>query len=296
MNLVFFKIISVLLFLLSLLPFWILYLFSDILYFLLFHIIKYRRKVVELNLKNSFPEKTVADRLDIEKKFYKHLSDLILESIKTLSISPKSMKKRFVFSNLNELTKYFEQGKSVIAVSGHYGNWEWGPLATAYELKEKVLVVYKPLSDKRFDNLINKMRSRFGAILVPMKHTLRKIIEYNTQPHVLVLVGDQTPPREESQYFINFLNQPTAIFLGVEKIAVRTNKPVIYFSINKTKRGYYECLIKPLVEIPDQTKEYEITNIHTQVLENIIRKNPEYWLWSHKRWKFSPDNLKAHHD
>ena len=278
------------------LPFWILYLFSDILYFLLFHIVKYRRKVVELNIQNSFPEKSVADRLNIEKRFYKHLSDLILESIKTLSISPKSMKKRFVFSNLNELTKYFEQGKSVIAVSGHYGNWEWGPLATAYELKEKVLVVYKPLSDKRFDNLINKMRSRFGAILVPMKHTLRKIIEYNSQPHVLVLVGDQTPPREESQYFINFLNQPTAIFLGVEKIAVRTNKPVIYFSINKVKRGYYKCLIKPLVEVPNQTKEFEITNIHTQVLEHIIQKNPEYWLWSHKRWKFSPDNLKAHHD
>ena len=296
MNLVFFKIISVLLYLISLLPFWILYLFSDILYFLLFHVVKYRRKVVELNLKNSFPEKSVADRLDIEKRFYKHLSDLILESIKTLSISPKSMKKRFVFSNLNELTKYFEQGKSVIAVSGHYGNWEWGPLATAYELKEKVLVVYKPLSNKRFDNLVNTMRSRFGAILVPMKHTLRKIIEYNTQPHVLVLVGDQTPPREESQYFINFLNQPTAIFLGVEKIAVRTNKPVIYFSINKIKRGYYECLIKPLVEVPNQTKEFEITNIHTQVLEHIIQKNPEYWLWSHKRWKFSPDNLKAHHD
>jgi KDO2-lipid IV(A) lauroyltransferase len=296
MNLVFFKIISVLLYLISLLPFWILYLFSDILYFLLFHVVKYRRKVVELNLKNSFPEKSVADRLDIEKRFYKHLSDLILESIKTLSISPKSMKKRFVFSNLNELTKYFEQGKSVIAVSGHYGNWEWGPLATAYELKEKVLVVYKPLSDKRFDNLMNTMRSRFGAILVPMKHTLRKIIEYNTQPHVLVLVGDQTPPREESQYFINFLNQPTAIFLGVEKIAVRTNKPVIYFSINKIKRGYYECLIKPLVAVPNQTKEFEITNIHTQVLEHIIQKNPEYWLWSHKRWKFSPDNLKAHHD
>ena len=296
MNLVFFKIISVLLYLISLLPFRILYLLSDILYLLLFHVVKYRRKVVKQNLKNSFPEKSVADRLKIEKRFYKHLSDLIFESIKTISISPKSLKKRFVFSNLTELTKYFEKGKSVIAVSGHYGNWEWGPLATAYELKEKVLVVYKPLSDNRFEKLINTMRSRFGAILVPMKHTLRKIIEYNSEPHVLVLIGDQTPPREESHYFINFLNQPTAIFLGVEKIAVRTNKPVIYFSINKIKRGYYECLIKPLVEVPNQTKEFEITNIHTQELENIIRNNPEYWLWSHKRWKFSPDNLKAHHD
>ena len=277
-------------------PFWIIYLFSDILYFLLFYVFKYRRKVVEQNLKNSFPEKSVAELFIIEKQFYKHLSDLIFESIKTMSISPETMNKRFVFSNISELTKYFDEGKSVIAVSGHYGNWEWGPLAAAYALKEKVLVVYKPLSDKRFENLINSMRSRFGALMVPMKNTLRKIIEYKEQPHVLVLVGDQTPPREESHYFANFLNQPTAIFLGVEKVAVRTNDPVIYFSINKIKRGYYECLIKHLVEVPDQTSEFEITNIHTQQLENIIRKNPEYWLWSHKRWKFSPDNLKVYND
>jgi len=296
MNIVLFKIISVLLYLISLLPFRILYLLSDILYFVLFYIVKYRRKVVEQNLKNSFPEKSVSERFKIEKRFYKHLSDLIFESIKTITISPESMKKRFIFSNLPELTKYFDEGKSVIAVSGHYGNWEWGPLATAYQLKEKVLVVYKPLSDKRFEKLINSMRSRFGAEMVPMKNTLRKIIEYKSQPHVLVLVGDQTPPREESHYFTNFLKQPTAIFLGVEKIAVRTNDPIIYFSINKIKRGYYECLIKHLVEVPDQTKEFEITNIHTQQLENIIRENPEYWLWSHKRWKFSPDNLKAQHD
>jgi KDO2-lipid IV(A) lauroyltransferase len=252
--------------------------------------------VVQQNLKNSFPEKSESERFEIEKKFYKHLSDLIFESIKTMSISPETMKKRFVFSNLSELIKYFDQGKSVIAVSGHYGNWEWGPLAAAYELKEKVLVVYKPLSDKRFEKLINSMRSRFGAVMVPMKNTLRKIIDHKDQPHVLVLVGDQTPPREESHYFTNFLNQSTAIFLGVEKIAVRTNDPVIYFSINKIKRGYYECSIKHLVEAPDQTSEFEITNIHTQQLENIILKNPEYWLWSHKRWKFSPDNLKVYND
>ncbi|SDM78919.1 KDO2-lipid IV(A) lauroyltransferase [Daejeonella rubra] len=296
MNLVFFKIISILLYLLSLLPFRILYLLSDILYLLLFYVFKYRRKVVERNLLNSFPEKTVEERFKIEKRFYKHLADLIFESIKTITISPETLRKRFVFSNLTELTNYFDAGKSVIAVSGHYGNWEWGPLAAAYELKQKVLVVYKPLSDKRFEQLINSMRSRFGAIMVPMKHTLRKIIEHKSQPHVLVLVGDQTPPREESHYFTRFLNQPTAIFLGVEKIAVRTNDPVIYFSINKIKRGYYECSIKHLVEVPNQTQEFEITNIHTRQLENIIRISPEYWLWSHKRWKFSPDNLKMQHD
>jgi KDO2-lipid IV(A) lauroyltransferase len=109
-------------------------------------------------------------------------------------------------------------------------------------------------------------------------------------------VGDQTPPREESRYFTSFLNQQTAIFLGVEKIAFKTNYPVIYFTISKIKRGYYECSIKPLVDIPESTIEHEITNIHTQELENIIRNKPEYWLWSHKRWKFSPENLKVNHD
>ena len=296
MNLVVFKIISIFLYLLSLLPFRLLYLLSDILYLVIYYVFKYRRKVVEQNLLNSFPEKTIDERRKIEKKFYRHLCDLIFESLKTMTISPETMGKRFVFTNLPELTNYFDAGKSVIAVSGHYGNWEWGPLAAANILREKVLVVYKPLSDKRFEKLINKMRSRFGAVMVPMKHTLRKIIEHKGKPHVLVLVGDQTPPREESHYFTNFLNQPTAIFLGIEKIALRTNDPVIYFSINKIKRGYYECSIKHLVEAPDQTQEFEITNIHTKQLDTIIRNNPEYWLWSHKRWKFSPDNLKAHHD
>jgi KDO2-lipid IV(A) lauroyltransferase len=252
--------------------------------------------VVQLNLLKSFPEKTNDERYEIEKRFYKHLLDLIFESIKTMTISRGQIQKRFVIKNLEQITKYTDSGQSVIAVSGHYGNWEWGPLASANALKSKVLVVYKPLTNKRFGDLLNNMRARFGAIMIPMKQTLRKIIDYKSVPSLIVLVGDQTPPREESQYFTSFLNQQTAIFLGVEKIAIKTNYPVIYFNINKIKRGYYECLIKPLVDIPESTIEHEITNIHTQELENIIRNKPEYWLWSHKRWKFSPENLRFNHD
>lgn len=283
-------------FLVSLMPFRVLYILSDILFFFVFYLVKYRRKVVQRNLINSFPEKTAIERYQIEKKFYKHLLDLILESVKTMTISPEQIKKRFIFKNLSEISKYLDSGKSVIAVSGHYGNWEWGPLAAAYVLKSKVLVVYKPLTNKRFENLLNRMRSRFGAVMVPMKQTLRKIIQHKSQPSVIVLVGDQTPPKEESHYFTNFLNQQTAIFLGVEKIAKKTNYPVIYFNITKSKRGYYECIVKPLVDIPESTKEYDITNIHTQELENIIRTKAEYWLWSHKRWKFTAENLTAKHD
>ena len=291
MNRITYGITAFVLYLISLLPFPVLYLLSDILYVFLYYIFRYRRKVVLINLLNSFPEKSKTEIDEIEKRFYRHLADLMFESVKTISISANEIKKRFVFKNLEILTKYLQNGKSVIAVSGHYGNWEWGPVATGLELKEKVLVVYKPLSDKRFERLMNTMRSRFGSIMVPMKLTMRKVIEYKNEPNVLVLVGDQTPTREESQYFTKFLNQQTAVFLGVEKIALKTNNPIVYFSINKTKRGYYECVVKSLIDNPEQTMEYEITEAHTRELEKNIRFQPEYWLWSHKRWKFSPEIL-----
>jgi KDO2-lipid IV(A) lauroyltransferase len=292
MNLITYRITASILYLISLLPFPLLYFFSDILYGFLYYVFKYRRKVVLNNLINSFPEKSRSEIELIEKRFYRYLADLMLESVKTLTISAKEIKKRFIFKNLEILKKHLQNGKSVIAVSGHYGNWEWGPVATGLEINEKVLVVYKPMSDKRFEGLMNSMRSRFGSIMIPMKLTLRKVIEYKHEPNVLVLIGDQTPTREESQYFTNFLNQQTAVFLGVEKIALKLNNPIVYFSINRIKRGYYECLVKSLIDNPECTSDYEITEAHIKELERNIRINPEFWLWSHKRWKFSPDNLK----
>ena len=292
MNLITYRFTAVILYLLSLLPFPVLYFLSDILYGFLYYVFKYRRKVVFSNLQNSFPEKSKSEIELIEKRFYRYLADLMLESIKTLTISAKELKKRFVFKNIEILKKHLQNDKSVIAVSGHYGNWEWGPVAVGLEINEKVLVVYKPLSDKRFEGLMNSMRSRFGSIMVPMKLTLRKVIEYKNDPIVLVLVGDQTPAREESQYFTTFLNQQTAVFLGVEKIALMLNNPIVYFSINRIKRGYYECVFKSLIENPVHTKDHEITEAHIKELEKNIRLHPEFWLWSHKRWKFSSSNLK----
>ena len=291
MNKFVFTLVTFFLKIISLLPFWLLYLISDLLYFFLYYIFKYRRKVVQTNLANAFPEKSQDERKVIEKRFYSFLADLMMESIKSISISPDELKKRYKFVNLEVITKYLQDGRSVIAVSGHYGNWEWGPLAIPLELKKDVLVVYKSLSNKNFDNKINSIRSRFGAIMVSMKMTLRKIAEYKNIPHVLVLVGDQTPTREESQYFTTFLNQPTAVFLGIEKIALKANDAIIYFSINRIKRGHYKSIVKPLVEYPRDTKEYEITNAHTLELENLIREKPELWLWSHRRWKFKPEDI-----
>lgn len=296
MNIIVFRIVSGLLFLISLLPFRILYLISDLLYITLYYFTGYRRKVVFNNLKNSFPDKSVEELKVIEKRYYHYLADLIVESVKSFTISSEEIKKRFVFKNLSVITSYLESGRSVIAVSGHYGNWEWASIAIAQELNEDMLIVYKPLSNKRFEKLVNAMRSKFGAILVPMKNTLRKIVEYKNKPYVLALISDQTPPREESHYFMNFLNQPTAIFLGVEKIAVKYNNPIIYFNIKRIKRGYYECLIELIVDNPASTKEFEITNIHTKELEKNICLAPEFWLWSHKRWKFSPADLTQKND
>ncbi len=275
------------LYLISLLPFWLLYFIADAFYVLLYYVIKYRKKVVRTNLANAFPEKSEQERFVIEKKYFHYLADMIVESVKMLSITQESIKKRFKVINGQEFTKHFSNGKNILVVTGHYGNWEWGTLGIPSAVKEKVLVVFKPQSNKQFEILINKMRSRFGSIMIPMKQTFRKLIEYKNQPHMLVLVGDQTPPWNELNYFTSFLNQQTAVFLGVEKLAKATNNPIIYFNITSKKRGYYECEIKTLVENPKETKEYEITEIHTKELEKNIRLRPELWLWSHRRWKFS---------
>jgi Kdo2-lipid IVA lauroyltransferase/acyltransferase len=280
------------LYLLSLLPFWLLYVFADLLFVVLYYVTSYRRKVTKSNLKNAFPQKTVEERQLIEKNFYRFLADNILESLKMRSMSAESIRRHCKINNPDEVTKHFEKGKAVLLATGHYANWEWGNLILSLTFREKLFVIYKPLSDKNFDVSLNKMRSKFGAIMVPMKATLRRIAELKNQSYLFAFAGDQTPTRHESQYFISFLNQPTAVFLGVEKIAKTTNNPVVYLHINRLKRGFYEYTFTTLVEEPNLTREYEITNLHTRKLEQIIEQKPELWLWSHRRWKFSPEDIK----
>ncbi len=291
MNKLLFSVIAAVIHLVSLLPFRVLYLLSDVLFVVLYYVVRYRRTVVKENLRNSFPEKTDAELEQIEKKHYRYLADLIVESVKMRSISSQEMLRRFRYVNFEKLDPYFKANRPVIAVTGHYGNWEWGAPSLALVNPYPSLVVYKPQTDKRFENLINRMRSRFGSVMVPMKLTLRKVLEYKNRPNMLVLVGDQTPPREESQFFTEFLNQPTAIFLGVEKIARLTNNPVVYFHIDRIKRGYYQATMKMLFEDPKDTAEHEITRAHTLELERIITRKPELWLWTHKRWKFKPEDI-----
>lgn len=286
-----FKIGVAFLFLLSLLPFPVLYFLADILHVILFHLIKYRRNVVQANLKNAFPEKSEKERKQIEKKFFRFLADLILESVKMASMSEGEIKKRLLVTNPEVMNQYIQAGRPVLLATGHYGNWEWGNLVLPLYFR-KVLIVYKPLTSKNAETLINKMRARFGAILVSMKQTLRKMASLRPESYLAVLVNDQTPARVDAQYFTEFLNQPTAVFLGIEKLAKSGNYPVFYGAIIPQKRGHYTATFKLLTDEPKATADFEITQLHIRELENVIREKPEYWLWSHKRWKFKPEDLK----
>ena len=282
------KLLSILLSLLAALPLSILYLVSNILYYLLYYVFRYRLKVVSSNLKNAFPEKSTSERKKIEKKYYRYLADLTVEVIKMKSISKEDIKKRMHLVNTELVDNYFDNNKSIIFVTGHYGNWEWGIPRLSLISNHPSLIIYKPLSNKRFEAIFNKMRTRFGGTMVPMKNTLRKIVEYRDTVHASVFLNDQTPSLKSSDYFINFLNQPTLVFKGIEKIARKTNYPIVYCHIDRIKRGYYQAEFTTLVENPKKTKENEITQLHNKFLEDIIKEKPELWLWSHKRWKHKP--------
>ncbi|WP_367278623.1 lysophospholipid acyltransferase family protein [Mucilaginibacter sp.] len=265
------------------------YLISDFLFVILYYIVGYRRKVVQENLQNAFPEKLVAERADIEKKYFKYLADLIVETIKMITISKAEMQRRVICTNPEVVQNYQAAGKSVTAVAGHYCNWEWAGME--FSIDTRLFVIYKPLTDDVYDNFFIKIRSRFGAVAVAMKQTLRTMVAHKNEFTVTVFAGDQTPVREQSNYFTDFLNQPTAVFLGIEKIARLIDSAVIFYDMKRVKRGYYTYTIVPLVENAKESAEYEITEAHVKYLDALIKKEPQYWLWSHRRWKFKPEDV-----
>lgn len=274
------------LYLMSLLPFWLLYIISDCLYVVLYYVIGYRRKVVQENLRNSFPEKTDIERKHIEKDYFKYLADLIVETIKMVSISKEELQRRVVITNPEIIERYTKENKSITAVAGHYCNWEWAGLE--FSVDSRLFFIYKPLSSKTFDDFFIKVRSRFGGIAVAMKQTMRTMVAHRNEFTITVFAGDQTPVQAEANYFTTFLNQPTAVFLGIEKIAKLIDSAVIFYDMKRVKRGYYTYTIVPLVEDSKNSAPYEITEAHVKYLEMMIKREPQYWLWSHRRWKFKP--------
>ena len=270
----------------SFLPFPVLYLFSDLVFVLMYYVIGYRKKVVMENLYNSFPEKSEKEISVIRKKFYRFFCDFLLETFKMLTISRQSMLKhcRMEEGSLQLMTKLYDEKKSVILVLGHLGNWEWGSNAFSLLCKQPLYGVYQPLKNKHFNRLITNMRTRFGTKLIEMKNTFREMVENKNEINATAFIADQTPSPENA-YWTTFLNQDTPVFRGTEIIARKINYPVIFFSIKKIKRGYYQIAADMLCEHPASTSEGEISEMHTKKLEEEIRQSPETWLWSHRRWK-----------
>lgn len=269
----------------SLLPFSFLYGLSNVLAFVLEYIVKYRREVMFNNLKNSFPEKSEAELKLILHKFYAHFSDLVLEGLKGFNLSEKDARKRISFEGLEDVERFYKEKRDIIFVSGHYGNWEMPGSSLSLFLKHSIVGLYKPLSNKFFDEKAKKSRSAFGVKLTAMQAFKNECKLVSASPRIFCLATDQSPSNPNRCYWTTFLNQDTAVFFGAEKYAIELDAPVVYLSINKHKRGYYHVVCTTLVEFPKETKYGEITEKHTQVLEQDIIKKPEFWLWSHKRWK-----------
>ena len=264
---------------------WVLYIISDILYLIAYKILGYRKKVVQNNLKNSFPEKTESELEEIKKKFYRHFFDIIVETIKSVSANKYFYRKHITINNIELLDKYHKKNQTVVLALAHFGNWEWGNIRLSIESKQKLIGIYKVLNNDFFNTLMKDMREKFGTEMVSMENTFRYLVKNKNECKIIGLLADQSPIKNESNYWTHFLNQETSVYLGPEKIAKKFNYPVLFCSMKKVKRGHYEVFIEELCTNPEKTTEGEITSLYLRKMEQTINENPEYWLWTHRRWK-----------
>jgi KDO2-lipid IV(A) lauroyltransferase len=268
----------------SRLPYPVLYFLSDGLYIIIYKLIGYRKKVVLQNIANSFPDKTSSEQQQIVKGYYKHLCDLVVESIKVFTISDAQVKERFTITNPEYIDRFYDKGQSVILAGGHYNNWELFAVAIDAPIKHKAVAIYKRLSNPFFDDKMRTSRSKYGLKMISTK-SARDEFEKEDSLRVIIFGIDQFPSRTMNCYWGQFLNQDTATSFGAEKYAKEYNYPVLSGRINKIKRGYYSFEFTDAIEEPRLTAHGEITRRVNYLLEQDIIAKPEYWLWSHKRWK-----------
>lgn len=274
--------------LLSYTPFCVLYVLSDCLFYLLYYVVRYRRRIVRKNLTESFPEKSEQEIIQIEKKFYQHFVDLLLESCKMATISPAEMSRRMKFTNIEEVNAVLRNGKTISLYMGHYGNWEWvSSIPLCLEKDVKAVQIYHKLSSENMDRLMLNIRERMGAISVEMRKTARYITEQVTNHKVCIIgfIADQAPKRKDTRYFLPFLNHNTPVLTGTEKIIKHYGFEAWFLKMKRIKRGYYEA---ELIRLSDEThflQDYELTDMYFQQLEQMIRECPELYLWSHNRFR-----------
>jgi len=270
---------------LSFLPLRALYLFSGIMFFLIYHVTGYRKSVVTKNLTNSFPEKSTAEIEEITRAFFVHLCDVIVESVRLFSMPVEEVRQRFKIINTEILDNYYEQGKSVILVGGHYNNWEMAAIGFDLYSPHQAIGIYSPLSNKFFDQKFGESRSRYGVQIVPKKMVAKSFITNKGNLTMTIFGADQSPTFSKGVFWLDFLNQETAVHVGTELFALKYNYPVVFIRIDKVKRGHYVGTLEVLSENPAGSEKGEITSLHTKCLEKVIKETPQYWLWSHKRWK-----------
>ncbi|MDR2868185.1 MAG: lysophospholipid acyltransferase family protein [Bacteroidales bacterium] len=272
---------------LSLLPLWVLYGIGRLFSFWAQYVIKYRKKVIIDNLTLSFPEKNKKEINQICRNYYRHFAHLFAEMLKMLTISRKELYQRYYCSNPELVNRFYEQGKSVILLSSHYNNWEWMVLSIAGQFRHHGIGIGKANSNKGFEKLINKARCRYGTEVVFAKGVRSTFAHYEQQhiPVAYMMLCDQSPNNIKKSYKTYFMHQPAGVIFGAEYFAKKYDIPVLYYEVVKVKRGYYRIDIELITETPTTTAYGEITEKYVQLLEQTIHKKPEYWLWSHRRWK-----------
>jgi len=277
---------------LSLLPLWLHYLFSDILYVLVAHVARYRRRVIWTNLKTSYPNKSDKELKRLQRRFYRHMCDIVAETVKYTTISRRNIMRRMTFKGSEQVTEILNSGQSIALLLGHYGNWEW---VTSFALwlppldKDVALgQLYHPLENKVMDRLVLKMRNRMGPVCVPKNDTLRWILgnKRDGRGTMLGYINDQVPKWENIHHWLPFLNHPdTPVFTGIERITRSQRQAVVYLDVKCPRRGHYECEFQVITRDPSSMGEFEMTNDFFSRFEQTINRAPEYWLWSHNRWK-----------
>lgn len=278
--------------LLALLPLWVLYRLSDITYLLIYHTVKYRRRVVRDNLTKCFPEKPAEELTKIEKQFYRNFSDYIFETIKLLHISDKTIKKRMTFEGVKYIDKNIAEGRDVIVYFSHTGNWEWTPsicLHSSEACKPNVEFgqIYRPLKNHAFDRLMLKIRGRFGSRSIPKATALRQFVKYRRDDirFVVGFMSDQTPKHDSTRLIVDMFGRPTAAVTGTETLARRLDTATVYWHMTKPSRGHYHIRVMPMCTNASETAPEELTKEYFRLLEKNIKEQPSLWLWSHKRWK-----------
>jgi len=280
--------------LMKIVPFWLLYLLSDFMFVLFYYVIRYRRAVVLGNLTRSFPDKSQQEIKKIMRAFYSHFGDILVESIKGYGMTQKQIDKRYRILNPEIVDDLYEANRGLIACAYHYGNWEWGIMAVASKFKHQAISLYMPVANKHIERYLKKLRADNGMEMVSIRETKEAFMVERKRPPMIIMAADQNPSPLKNAIWMKFLNQITACIHGPEAYSKKMDFPLIFFDVKKVKRGYYTLEVKRLIDNPRQTELGEITKAYMSTVEKLINQKPDFWLWSHKRWKYTLEQYNEH--